>query len=661
VQKSVLKIDGLDIPVYYLNTIIVGSGAAGLSCADHPYNLGQTDIAIVTEKIGGGTSNNTGSDKQTYYKLDVFGRDGDSPYEMAQSLFNGGAMHGDVALVESICSAQAFYRLVQIGVPFPHNELGGYVGYKTDHDPRKRATSAGPWTSNQMVQCLLRQIQKNNIPVFDDMDVISILTDGEKTCGVLAMDKSRVEEPGFGLCLFHAENVVFAVGGPGGLYHTSVYPNVHVGAIGLALEVGAQAVNLTESQFGLSSIDFRWNVSGTYQQVIPRYISTDENGNDEREFLNEYFKSMGTLATAIFFKGYQWPFDPRKIPNYGSSLIDILVYIETVIKKRQVYLDFRDNPKGGDAIEPFIFDQLGPEAYEYLKNSDALFGTPIQRLQKMNPMAIELYRKNGIDLENEPLRVAVCAQHNNGGLAADIWWESNIKHLFPIGEVNGSHGVYRPGGSALNSGQVGALRAAQRIAHAYSKQTTDNASFAKIALLKTQEMLTTISNLLGDTDTGIAYRQTFQQRMTDSASHIREPYAVESAVKEAFEQWLQFSQQRVSHPVQLAVALQNRHLVFAHLAYLQAIADYIQIGGGSRGSYLIRAEQGQAVLQGKLDKWIFQSENPDLREKMQVLVWDARTSSFQCVWQQRRPLPKDDYWFESVWQDYQNGTVYDSV
>ena len=69
----------------------------------------------------------------------------------------------------------------------------------------------------------------------------------------------------------------------------------------------------------------------------------------------------------------------------------------------------------------------------------------------MNPPAIELYLSNGIDLTREPLEIAVCAQHNNGGLAADIWWEStNIGRLFPVGEVNGTHGVYRPGGSALN-------------------------------------------------------------------------------------------------------------------------------------------------------------------------------------------------------------------
>ena len=45
-----------------------------------------------------------------------------------------------------------------------------------------------------------------------------------------------------------------------------------------------------------------------------------------------------------------------------------------------------------------------------------------------------------------------------------------LKHFFPVGEVNGSHGVYRPGGSALNSGQVGSMRAAAYIAHCYQEK-----------------------------------------------------------------------------------------------------------------------------------------------------------------------------------------------
>ena len=151
---------------------------------------------------------------------------------------------------------------------------------------------------------------------------------------------------------------------------------------------------------------------------MPAYISADLNGGDEREFLNEYFETGEQLLNAVFLKGYQWPFDSRKLENYGSSLIDAIVYHETENKKRRVFLDYRKNPSVLEAD----FKNTGDECYHYLKNSNALFGTPIERLAHMNPKAVKLYKDNQIDLYNEPLEIAVCAQHNNGGLTGDIWW-----------------------------------------------------------------------------------------------------------------------------------------------------------------------------------------------------------------------------------------------
>ena len=176
--------------------MIIGSGAAALNCAVHLHSFGVNDVLLVTEQLGGGTSNNSGSDKQTYYKLSVFGEEPDSVYEMAHTLFAGGAMHGDLALVEAGLSTQEFFHLVQIGVPFPHNEYGGYVGYKTDHDPKQRATSAGPWTSNQMYDKLLKQVQQTEIPILDGYEVINLLTtpNGERVIGAVAIDKGQLHQ-----------------------------------------------------------------------------------------------------------------------------------------------------------------------------------------------------------------------------------------------------------------------------------------------------------------------------------------------------------------------------------------------------------------------------------------------------------------------------------
>ena len=141
--ESTITINGYPIKVYTFNTVVVGTGAAGLNAADRLAGYGQTDLAIVTEHILAGTSRNTGSDKQTYYKLTLSGGEPDSVQELANTLFAGQSVDGDHALCEAALSAQCFLRLVELGVPFPRNRFGEYIGYKTDHDPRRRYP-AGP-------------------------------------------------------------------------------------------------------------------------------------------------------------------------------------------------------------------------------------------------------------------------------------------------------------------------------------------------------------------------------------------------------------------------------------------------------------------------------------------------------------------------------------
>ena len=110
-KEDIIEISGLQLHIYSMNTVIVGSGAAGFNAADSLYALGQQDLAIVTEGINMGTSRNTGSDKQTYYKLTMSGGSPDSVYEMAGTLFGGGCMHGEIALVEAALSARSFLNL----------------------------------------------------------------------------------------------------------------------------------------------------------------------------------------------------------------------------------------------------------------------------------------------------------------------------------------------------------------------------------------------------------------------------------------------------------------------------------------------------------------------------------------------------------------------
>src|SRR5665647_1272675 len=319
-------IAGKRVPVVSANTVVVGTGSAGFCAADRLWEFGQSDIVMVTDKIGAGTSRNAGSDKQTYYKLTLSGDDGDSVREMAQTLFVGGAMDGDNALVEAAVSVRGFLRLCELGVPFPQNRYGEFIGYKTDHDPRRRATSVGPHTSRTMVEQLEKKVARNGTRIFDDCRVVDVIVCDGVVAGLLVLRTDvRVEPEGSAaespFLLFRCTNLVYATGGPAGIYAMRVFPNGQWGASGAAYRAGVHGKNLTEWQFGLASIKPRWNVSGTYMQVIPRFVSTDADGGNEREFLTEAIPDYGRLLSLVFLKGYQWPFDIRKARD-GSSLVD---------------------------------------------------------------------------------------------------------------------------------------------------------------------------------------------------------------------------------------------------------------------------------------------------------------------------------------------------
>ena len=220
-EHEIFKAGAYTAKVYRCNTAVVGSGAAGFNAADRLWQLGQHDIVLVTENRVGGTSRNTGSDKQTYYKLTLSGGDPDSVREMADTLFAGRCVDGDIALCEAALSTQCFLKLVELGVPFPRNRYGEYIGYKTDHDPRRRATSVGPYTSKQMTECLEAAVQAKGVPMLDKTQVIKILTDGGTVCGLLCLN-TVAQDAADRFTLIRCKNVIWATGGPAGMYADSV-------------------------------------------------------------------------------------------------------------------------------------------------------------------------------------------------------------------------------------------------------------------------------------------------------------------------------------------------------------------------------------------------------------------------------------------------------
>jgi succinate dehydrogenase/fumarate reductase flavoprotein subunit len=495
----------------------------------------------------------------------------------------------------------------------------------------------------------------------DQCRVIKLLVDRERNrvYGVLCLEeKERFR-------LYFAENIIFAAGGPAGLYRSTVYPPGHFGSSGVLAREGVEFANITEWQYGIGSLGFRWNLSGSYQQVIPRYVAVDSRGGEE-EFLCGYFSGIEKLGAAVFLKGYQWPFDPAKIGGEGSSLIDAAIFIEKHLKGKKIYLDFTRNPGGNKDIGFFDLSRIDKTAHDYLARSEALEETPVKRLLKLNPGAYELYKSRGIDLEREYVEIDVLPQHHNGGAAVSLWWETSVKHLFAVGECAGTHGIRRPGGSALNAGQVGGLRAALYIAGYYLSPAVrrEDPCFREPGALQARagEEIRNFEKECTPVKPGTVpprqIMEAVQDLNTAAAAFIRNRKRSEEGLKTL----AALAGECSAPPGELDELFRARELLLFSRLLHESIIHYIAGGGKSRGSCLIvegekagGGEDPEAFLAG-----IREGVEIDtlFRDRVLLSKYDPLGGRVLLSSRPVRPIPPPDTWFERVWRDYTGGKIF---
>ncbi|MBY5689126.1 FAD-binding protein [Rhizobium leguminosarum] len=662
--SDVVRLAGVEAPIYRAGCVVVGSGAAGLRAAVEMKRRGD-DVVIISQSAWGGTSACSGSDKQTLHTANTADQ-GDNYKAMARAIRSGGAMDEDTAYVEAVGSSRMMASLQFLGLPLPQDPLGGTLRYQTDHDEVGRATSCGPRTSRLMVKVLAEEAIRLGVPFYNQTTAVKILTEGagadRHVVGILAMRATgRTEENPLGIALFVTGVIVLAAGGPGELYRDSVYPNGCFGSLGLALEAGVELVNLTESQFGIGTRreGFPWNLSGTYVQAIPHIYSLDSDGA-ERHFLAEYYRSTQELASNVFRKGYQWPFHATRMLDFGSSLVDLAISRETAAGRR-VFMDFNRNPLSVPGDLPFSLERLDEDVRDYLGKAGADQDMPIDRLKHMNPLAIELYRRYKIDIAEEPLEFAVNNQHMNGGIMVDTWGRSSLGGCYAVGEAAGTHGVTRPGGAALNAGQVFGTRAAEHISatcRAKRYPTGDITGTAEAGIADLLAVLRTESPL-----TVKSIRSQVQARMSDKAGILCDQESVSGALIEARKLNAEIRANGVAYgrAAEAVRGVQWRHMALASEAVLSALDFFIRNGGGSRGARAICHAEGESLPlanSGPLQDYRFRKERQAHREQQIIVRLDGNEITLST-----RPNRSFDEsarsFFERDWPAWLTGRIYD--
>lgn len=654
-----LNLSGQAIPVHRTGALVVGSGAAGLRAAVELRRRGG-HVTIISQSAWGGTSACSGSDKQTLHTANTADQ-GDNFKAMARAIRSGGAMDEDTAYIEAVGSVRAMASLQFLGLPLPQDALGGTLRYQTDHDETGRATSCGPRTSRLMVKVLAEEALRLGVGFFNQTTAVRILKrDGQVTAVLAVRPKDRSEQNPHGLALYRCNALVLAAGGPGELYRDSVFPNGCFGSLGLALEAGLELVNLTESQFGISTgrEGFPWNLSGTYVQVIPHIYSVDAEGQ-EHHFLAEYYRTTQELASNVFRKGYQWPFHASRMLDFRSSLVDLAIFRETQAGRR-VFMDFNRNPLAVPGDAPFSLDRLDDDVTRYLRDAGAEQALPIDRLRHMNPLAIELYRRYKVDIAAEPLEFAVNNQHMNGGIAVDTWGRTTVAGIYAVGEAAGTHGATRPGGSALNAGQVFGTRVGEHIAASGQAAVPAEGEAGDVATA-----VAGIDAIL-QPEGGVPLqevRQEVQARMSDKAGILCNARDVRAALAEARALNARIRAQGIGYARggEIGRALQWQQMALASEAVLTALDHYISQGGGSRGARAICDPEGEALpmsVKGPLEEVRFRPE----READKASQIALRMAGGEMVLAERSNRSFDETAkavFERDWPAWLTGAIYD--
>jgi aspartate oxidase len=250
----------------------------------------------------------------------------------------------------------------------------------------------------------------------------------------------------------------------------------------------------------------------------------------------------------------------------------------------------------------------------------------------------------------------------NGGIAVDTWGRTNIPGIYAVGEASGTHGVTRPGGSALNAGQVFGTRVAEHIGASGKAATPslfDTVDGAETAIAD-------VAHRLG-AGGALAWkdiRAEVQARMSDHAGILCNATDVAEALAKArdLNSQIRAVGLSLSRPSELARTIQWQQMALASEAVLAALDHYIAQGGGSRGARAICDPEGEALPQsvhGPLPEVRFRAER-DADKGSQLRV---RLDGVDMVISEvpNRSYDGDKSFFERDWPAWLTGGIYDAI
>lgn len=388
------------------DTIVIGSGLAGLTAAWHSARFGK--VAIVT-KSELDTSNSWFAQGGIAAVTDP----GDAPELHINDTLVAGRGLCDYDAVEVLVTEgrERVRELIEMGMPFDLDEKGEILlGLEGGHSRRRILHAGGDATGRELTRFVLGLVVENkNIRPFEFTGVVRLLGDGGCVYGVQALDFFTGEN-----LLFRAKAVILASGGLSRLYSRSTNPHTATGdGIALAWDAGAAIADMEFIQFHPSALFLPGKEAFLVSEAVRGEGAwlLDQQGN-------RFMKEIHPLAELA----------PRDVVAHAI---------------------FNQMLKNGEDHVYLSLRHLDPEKIHHR------FATISRTLAD-----------NGIDMARDLIPVAPAAHYMVGGVRCDLHGETNVRGLFVCGEAasTGVMGANRLASNSLLECLVFGKRASEKAA-----------------------------------------------------------------------------------------------------------------------------------------------------------------------------------------------------
>ncbi len=380
--------------------LIIGAGGAGLYAALETSKRKEIKVAVISKVFP--TRSHTGA-AQGGINAALGNAAPDSPEKHAYDTVKGSDFLADQDAVELMCQTapKIIREMEHMGLPFSRLQNGKIAQRPFGGASFPRTCYAADKTGHVMLQTLYEQCIRNNVTFLNEWFALSLVHNGERIAGVVAIDLRTGEIHGI-----RAKAVILATGG-----HARIYWKRTSNALGNTGDGPAMALR---AGVPLKDMEFvQFHPTGLRRTGI----LVTEGARGEGGYL---INNKGER----FMKRYA----PEKMELAPRDLVSRA--IETEIKEGRGFKDSEGNE--------FIYLDL-----RHLGRKRIL-----ERLPQIRELAIDF---EGVDPVEEPIPVRPTAHYSMGGIDVDIHGRTKIKGLYAAGECScvSVHGANRLGGNSL--------------------------------------------------------------------------------------------------------------------------------------------------------------------------------------------------------------------